>query len=128
MNRTGFKKAWPEHKKICVKPSTFYFWPDKSHYEVLGVRKHVDATTLKKEYYKVSRAHHPDRNPGDLKAQDKMRQITEAFVPPAPGPLAEKRRTPARARRYEVLSDPKRREAYNRTHRLRADGRNAASP
>jgi hypothetical protein len=25
-----FKKAWPEHRKICVKPSSFHFWPNKS--------------------------------------------------------------------------------------------------
>ena len=102
-----FKKAWPEHKKICTKPPAQHYWPDASHYEVLGVDKHVNDAALKKAYYAKSRDHHPDRNRHDMYAQAKMERIANA---------------------YAILSDPKQRTAYNQSRRLRADGREAASP
>ena len=107
---TCFKKAWPVHKLSCQKPPAQTYWAEASHYEVLGVSKHVDDAALKKAYHSKSREAHPDRNRGDVNAHHKMDRINAA---------------------YAVLSDPKQRAAYNRegTKRgLRADGREAASP
>ena len=58
-----------------------------------------------RRYQKKSREFHPDRNRGDVYATARFQRINDAF---------------------SVLADPKRREAYNRTRRLRADGRDAA--
>ena len=78
--------------------------PSRRHYEVLGVPKDVSESTLKKQYYKVSRAHHPDRNPGDLKAQDKMRQISEACAGGVPrAPRARRRVEPPRTQVRDSL-------------------------
>ena len=37
---------------------------EKSHYEVLGVAKDANTATIKRAYYKLARALHPDKNPG----------------------------------------------------------------
>ena len=62
------------------------------YYEVLGVSRSADAEEIKKAYRKAALAHHPDRNPGDKKAEDKFKEATEA---------------------YQVLSDPQKRQVYN---------------
>ena len=62
-----------------------------------AARRHPDATPaqIKKAYRKLARQHHPDTNPGDQQAAARFRQITEA---------------------YDTLSDPGRRDAYDRAH------------
>jgi DnaJ-class molecular chaperone len=61
-------------------------------YQVLGVARDADADTLKKAYRKLARRHHPDVNPGDKAAEEKFKEISEA---------------------YDVLSDPTKRRNYD---------------
>lgn len=65
----------------------------RDYYEVLGVGRSADETELKKAYRKLARQYHPDANPGDAKAAEKFKELTEA---------------------YEVLSDQDKRAQYDR--------------
>src|SRR6476620_1437821 len=57
----------------------------KDYYEVLGTSKTATEDEIRKAYRKLARKHHPDVNPGDKSAEDKFKEVSEA---------------------YEVLSDP----------------------
>jgi len=61
-------------------------------YEVLGVARDVDAEALRKAYRKLARRYHPDVNPGDHKAEEHFKEVSEA---------------------YDVLSDPEKRRNYD---------------
>ena len=52
----------------------------RDYYEVLGVEKGTDAKTLKKAYRKLAMQYHPDRNPGDTSAEEKFKEISEAYA------------------------------------------------
>lgn len=64
----------------------------KDYYDVLGVEKGASDAEIKKAYRKLAMKHHPDRNPGDKKAESSFKQATEA---------------------YEVLSDKTKRTRYD---------------
>jgi curved DNA-binding protein len=64
----------------------------ESLYDTLGVAKSATADEIRKAYRKLARKHHPDVNPGDKKAEEKFKRISTA---------------------YDVLSDDKRRKAYD---------------
>jgi curved DNA-binding protein len=68
----------------------------KDYYQVLGVDRKADEKEIKKSYRRLARQHHPDVNPGDRQAEDRFKEINEA---------------------YEVLSDPAKREKYDRLGR-----------
>ena len=51
----------------------------RDYYEVLGVEKSADATTIKKAYRKLALKFHPDQNPGDKEAEEKFKEAAEAY-------------------------------------------------
>tara|TARA_Y100001970_G_C14169463_1_gene823281 strand:- start:35 stop:1150 length:1116 start_codon:yes stop_codon:yes gene_type:complete len=51
----------------------------RDYYDVLGVSRNASTDELKKAYRKIAMKHHPDRNPGDLKAEEKFKEASEAF-------------------------------------------------
>ena len=64
----------------------------RDYYEVLGVEKGASAEEIKKSYRKKAMKYHPDRNPGDKEAEEKFKELGEA---------------------YEVLSDDDKRSRYD---------------
>src|SRR6188472_3584496 len=54
-------------------------WANKDFYKVLGVAKDADQATIKKAYRKLARANHPDSNPGNKAAEDRFKQVAEAY-------------------------------------------------
>ena len=65
----------------------------RDYYEVLGVDRKADAAAVRKAYKRMAMKHHPDRNPGDAGAEERFKELGEA---------------------YKVLSDPQKRAAYDR--------------
>jgi curved DNA-binding protein len=65
----------------------------KDYYQTLGVSKDASQDEIKRAFRKLARQHHPDLNPGDPAAEDRFKEINEA---------------------YEVLSDEEKRKKYDR--------------
>jgi len=64
----------------------------KDYYELLGVARKANATDIRAAFRKLARRYHPDLNPGDKSAEEKFKQLQEA---------------------YDVLSDSKKRQMYD---------------
>ena len=75
---------------------------EKDLYQVLGVSKSDDASTVKKAYRKLAKDLHPDKTKGDKKLEDRFKEVSEA---------------------YEVLSDPKKRAEYDEMRDAFTSGR-----
>ena len=54
-------------------------WANKDFYKILGVAKDADQATIKKAYRKLARANHPDSKPGNAAAEDRFKEIAEAY-------------------------------------------------
>ena len=65
----------------------------RDYYEVLSVQRNAAGDELKKSYRRLAVQFHPDKNPGDAKAEERFKELGEA---------------------YDVLSDPDKRAAYDR--------------
>src|SRR5918997_803610 len=65
----------------------------EDYYQVLGVKRDAKPEEIKKAYRRLARKFHPDVNPGDKSAEERFKTITEA---------------------HDVLSDPKKRQVYDR--------------
>jgi DnaJ-class molecular chaperone len=77
----------------------------RDYYEVLGVSKATSPDEIKKNYRRLARKYHPDANRNDPSAEAKFKELQEA---------------------YEVLSDPKKRQAYDRFGHAGVSSANAA--
>ena len=66
---------------------------NKNPYEVLGVARNASDDDIKKAYHKLVLKYHPDRNPGDKDAEEKFKEVNNAF---------------------DILKDPQKRAAYDR--------------
>ncbi len=64
----------------------------KDYYGILGVKKTASAEEIRKAFRKLARKYHPDVNPGDKKAEEKFKEMSEA---------------------NDILSDPKKRKIYD---------------
>lgn len=77
-------------------------WFDKDFYKILGVDKDVSEADLKKTYRKLAREFHPDSHPGDAAAEERFKEISEA---------------------YSVLSDKEQRAEYDQIRAMGAGAR-----
>ena len=75
-------------------------------YEVLGIARDASDADIKKAYHKLVMKYHPDRNPGDKSAEDKFKEVNNAF---------------------DILKDPQKRAAYDRFGSAAFAGGNGAS-
>ncbi len=66
---------------------------NKNPYDVLGVARNASDDDIKKAYHKLVLKYHPDRNPGDKDAEEKFKEVNNAF---------------------DILKDPQKRAAYDR--------------
>jgi len=76
---------------------------EKDYYEILGIGRSAEPEEIKKAYRKLAMQYHPDKNPGDKTAEEKFKEIGEA---------------------YAVLSDPQKRRQYDQFGRsgMRGNG------
>ena len=52
----------------------------KDYYAALGIEKTAGADQIKKAYRKLAMKYHPDKNPDDKKAEERFKEITEAYA------------------------------------------------
>ena len=51
----------------------------RDYYDVLGVNKHADEKEIKHAYRKLAKKYHPDTNAGNVEAEQKFKEVTEAY-------------------------------------------------
>src|SRR5262249_58221833 len=65
----------------------------EDYYKTLGVKRSATQEEIRKAYRRLARRYHPDLNPGDKSSEEKFKHLSEA---------------------YDILSDPKKREVYDK--------------
>lgn len=73
----------------------------RDYYEILGISRNADEGSIKKAYRKLAKKYHPDANEGNADAEQRFKEITEA---------------------YNVLSDPEKKKLYDRFGHAAFDG------
>ena len=79
----------------------------RDYYDVLGVGRNADETQIKKAYRRLAKKYHPDTNAGDADAEQKFKEVTEA---------------------YNVLSDKEKRKMYDQFGHAAFDQSGAGGP
>ena len=79
----------------------------RDYYDVLGVNKKASSQDIKSAYRKLAKKYHPDTNPGDKKAEQLFKEVTEA---------------------YNVLSDEEKRKLYDQFGHAAFDGSMGSDP
>ena len=73
----------------------------RDYYDVLGISRSADKNTIKRAYWKLAKKYHPDTNAGNAQAEEKFKEVTEA---------------------YNVLSDPEKKKLYDQFGHAAFDG------
>ena len=79
----------------------------KDYYKILGVERKANADEIKKAYRKLAMQYHPDRTPGDKKAEERFKEFNEA---------------------YQVLSDEQKRARYDQLGSSYSDWQRRGAP
>src|SRR6516225_8185526 len=80
---------------------------NKDYYETLGVAREAPLDDIRKSYRKLARKYHPDLNPGDKAAEERFKNVQEA---------------------YDILSDSKKRQMYDQYGFYSPNGYPGAGP
>ena len=51
----------------------------RDYYDVLEISRNADEKEIKRAYRKLAKKYHPDTNPGDKQAEQKFKEVTEAY-------------------------------------------------
>ena len=73
----------------------------KDYYEILGVSKECSQADIKKAYHSLAKKYHPDKNPGNVEAEKRFKEISES---------------------HEILSNPQKRTQYDQLRRAGTSG------
>ena len=76
-------------------------WLDKNFYATLGIPQDASISEIKKAYKKLARENHPDLNPGDLEAEKRFKEVSEA---------------------HSVLGDERKKQEYDQIRSMGASG------
>ena len=94
------------HKGLRRKARVINMAAKRDYYDVLGIKRDADEAAIKKAYRKLAKKYHPDSNGGEPSAEQKFKEVTEA---------------------YTILSDPEKRKLYDQFGHSAFDGTGAGA-